>query len=153
MRTCSLKKIFLSFYPLALLFLIADGEELTLSSELNKNRVNLGEEFTFTISISGNYKLKPEIKLPDLSAFVLLSSRQSSTFNLQEKKHKTTTRYEFRLLPKKPGVFNLGPVELKYKNQIYRTKTLTIEVLPSPNLETPLPQEKPSWKTKRGIFL
>ncbi|MCM8765718.1 MAG: BatD family protein [Candidatus Omnitrophica bacterium] len=144
------KKIFLSLYSLALLFLASEGGEFSLTSEINKKRVKMGEEFTLTISLTGDYRVRPELKIPDLSEFVVLSSQQSSTFNLRGKKHQTNIKYEFRLLPKKPGVFSIGPVELNYKNQLYKTKILTIEVLPS---ETPSPGKKSPWKIRKGVIL
>jgi len=125
------------------------SEEIKITSELNKDKIKMGEEFILTVTISGNYSSSPQIKLPDLSNFITLSSQQYSTYNIKKGRYEAHTKYEIHLLPKKVGIFNIGPVELNYKNRIYKTETLTIEVLPSELEEIPaLP-----WKSKRGKII
>ncbi|MGE4357051.1 MAG: BatD family protein [Candidatus Omnitrophota bacterium] len=147
---------FLIFYNLLSFSWAEENTEIKLSAQLNKNQVKMGEEFILTILISGTYKTTPEIKMPDLSDFIVISSHQSSSYKIKEGEYESTIKYEIHLLPKKPGIFSIGSAELSYNHRTYRTDILTLEVLPSSEPdETPFPykHKKIPWKSKKGIFI
>ncbi|MCM8783749.1 MAG: BatD family protein [Candidatus Omnitrophica bacterium] len=146
--------ILLTFYIAPIYILAEENPELNFTSELSKNRIKMGENVILTVTISGAYKVPPEIKLPNLSDFTIISSNQYSSYNIKEKKYEAKTKYEIHLLPKKPGTFSIGPIELHYARQVYKTQILTLEVLPSKEYEeSPLPKKEIPWKDKKGIII
>jgi len=136
---------------------VLTASEITLTSQVSKTKVKVGEKFSFTITLSGSYKQTPRMKIPNLSEFIVISSRQSSKYNVREGKTVAITKYEFILAAKKSGIFTIQAVELDYNNKIYKTQPLDIEISEgtSPQEETPSPDEKRivPFNKERGIIL
>lgn len=126
------------------------ASELSFTSEVNKTRVSLGEELIFTVTVSGNYSKMPRVKFPVFSDFMVISSKQSSRYRLKQKEAQVISKYEFTLLPKKEGLLLIGQAEIEYRDKVYKTQPITIEVSSS----TPIPhkKEKTPFK-KKGVIL
>lgn len=151
-----LKKFFLLSFLLFFSFPFSEisFEEIKITSELNKNKVKMGEKFIFTVTVTGNFNTTPKVKLPSFSDFKILSSQQHSSYNIKEGKYEVRFIYEIYLLPKNPGFFSIDSVELNYKNHVYKTQPLTIEVIPSEfEEESPHPKKIPPWKDKKSTLI
>jgi len=147
---------------LLILFLIGISPSLYADTSLNavvdKKRVYLNENLTYTVNIVSDERNIPPLNLPKFNDFLVISKNYSSNIIFQKGKFKTLINYEFILCPLKTGKLTIEPAQLKIKNKVLRTESIEIEVIneeqplpqtPSPK-ESPLPQDlSPEEKTIR----
>ena len=61
-------------------------QELSISSKVDKERLTQDEYLTLTITISGKMRSAPDIELPDLKEFEVLSKSSSRNISIKGKK-------------------------------------------------------------------
>ena len=152
------KRIFLFVATVSLLIFFAviqtEPTDFDIKSCVDKNRVSLNDTLRFTLDVSGDTKITPDIKLPDFKQnFHMVSSGQSQRISLGGDQNSLGIRYEFILQPKEVGKFTIGEVEVKFKGKLYKTEPIDIEVMPAEKPEF-LPEqleEEPS--SSEGIFI
>lgn len=124
------------------------GADLSLTAKVNKNELNLGENFEFTIEIGGDFQITPKIELPELEDFEIISKKSSYNFSIKGGKFLNQTEFIFVLKPKSEGEFIIGEAKIRYKGKDYKTEPIEITVLPTKE-ELPKKPEKKYPKTPK----
>jgi len=135
------KRIFLFIFVLSLLIFFAviqsEPADFDIKSCVDKNKVSLNDTLRFTLDVSGDTKITPDIKSPDFKQnFHVVSSGQSQRISLGGDQSSIVMRYEFILQPKETGRFTIGEVQVKIKGKVYKTEPIEIEVVPAEKLES-----------------
>ncbi len=117
--------------------------EVKIDASVDKNNLKQNETLVFTVKISGDTSTSPKIDLPDISKdFEILSTSQSQSISLQGKESALAINFQYILLPKREGKLIIGPVEARYKKEVYKTDSIEIEVLPIEHIPTPESPQK-----------
>lgn len=135
-----MKKIGRALHPLTLLiffFLCTPfiaGQELTFTASVEQTTVGLGDAFTLDVTVSGeNIGSIPQPELPDLPDFNVLGQSQSQSTNISfingKLTNQSTINFIYTLTAKKIGKSTINPCRLKYKDKIYETQPVEIEVV------------------------
>ncbi len=96
-------------------------------AEINKERVETGEIFSYQITIEGEFN-QPKIQAPGFDNFQIVSSAQTKSFSYQKGKVKTIIKITYLLFCPKPGNFSIEPVKVEDGNQAYQSSPLDISV-------------------------
>lgn len=117
---------------LAILFLgmqSISAQDLKLTASVDRNPVGVSEPFVYQLVVSGTTQNLPNIELPDLSNFTLLSGpNQSSSFNMVNGAVTTSRTYSMELLPKKAGKHTFPAVAVEYRGRTYRSNAVTVTI-------------------------
>lgn len=109
--------------------------------ETSQNLLNAGEIFSYSVKIKGSF-VEPEIKLPCLNDFKVISTQKSEKFFRQEDKVKVEIKINYLLLAPKPGTFTVEPAKIISDEKTYQSQPVEITVK-----EGVLPEkEKPPFK-------
>jgi len=127
------------------LFLTGCGSQVNadvqIKASVDKYKLSQDETLTLSIDITGDISSFPDIQLPELKKdFEILSSAQSQNVSLKGKQAALVINFKYILLPKNHGKLTIGPVEAKYKDKVYKTKPIEIEVTKS--LKPKIPEQK-----------
>ena len=118
------------------------GEDFSLISKVDKNKIGLGEEFEFTVEIEGDFRITPKIELPDLKDFEIVFRQSFYNFNIKGGKFLSKVKFIFTLEPKSEGKFLIGEVKVRYREREYKTEPIEIIVLPGIKKELPKEPER-----------
>ncbi|MEZ5069350.1 MAG: BatD family protein, partial [Bacteroidia bacterium] len=124
-----------------LLFAISTGfaQEINLNASVSQNTVGLSDAFQFKLEVSGANRSLPEVELPPLNDFRVISGpNQSSQFNMINGRVNVSKTYSVTLLAKKTGKFTIPSVSVKHKGNTYRSEPIVITVVQ----ETPQAQSQ-----------
>jgi len=126
-------------------------QELSISSKVDKERLTQDEYLTLTITISGKMRSAPDIELPDLKEFEVLSKSTSRNISIKGKKASYSKSFSFILKPKSHGALTIGPARIRYKGKTYETQPIVVEVIPGkPMPAEPTPPEGPKLPELEG---
>ena len=112
------------------LFAGADNTQFTMSGP---EVISTGEQFRLSFSLNDK---GDDLQLPDLSDFNILmgpSTSQSSSFQMINGKTSQSVSYSYIyiLSAKKEGKFTIQPASVKVNGEIYKSNSLTIQVVKS----------------------
>ena len=110
------------------LFVGADNTQFTMSGP---EVISTGEQFRLSFSLNDKGE---DLQLPDLSDFNILmgpSTSQSSSFQMINGKTSRSVSYSYIyiLSAKKEGKFTIQPASIKVNGKIYKSNSLTIQVV------------------------
>ena len=90
--------------------------DLKFESWLDKNKTLTGEPITLKVKVSGNGNLKllnaPELKFP--TGFEVYDPKVVDNSSVSLAGTSGNIQFEYLIIPRNPGEFKLGPVELSY---------------------------------------
>lgn len=111
------------------LILPLQAQDLQLRASVDRNPVAVNESFVYKLEISGAASNLPEVELPDLSDFTVLSGpSQSSSFNMVNGAVSTSRAYSLQLLPKATGKFTIPAVAVTHKGNTFQSNAITLTV-------------------------
>jgi len=128
--------------PAFLLALLAAGavraQEPAITVRAEPQSVALGDSVELLVQVEVHGMEQPEIQLPPLGDFDVLSRSMSTpmqfSFSLGAgTKVSRTTQYSFTLAPRKVGDLTIAPVVVAYAGKKYQSRPLVIHVLGSPS--------------------
>lgn len=124
----------------------ASEQELTVEAKVDKTAICAGEVIAYSIVLKGTMKQQPQIKMPALEDFEVISTSRAFNIAVDKEKRKSTFQVTYILKPRSEGKLSIGPAEIEHSGKIYTTDTIAIEVKPSENKkeepQTPGPEEK-----------
>ncbi|MCF7793287.1 MAG: BatD family protein [Candidatus Cloacimonetes bacterium] len=127
-----MKKIFLIIGLILISFL--NAELLRIDSYVNQTKIGTSDRLNFTIEISGeeaNQVAEPD--LPEIKGFRNLGSSTSTSSSVSiingRMQSEYTKKYTYTLVPKAKGKYIIPPVTIRFKNETYKTTTITVEVV------------------------
>ncbi len=109
------------------------GQEISVTSEVDRNRVTTGETLVLTITVSGSsLEDVPKPELPEMQSFIVIgnTSSSSTSFNLVNGNltASRSVRFIYRLRPRETGTLVIGSAEINYGGTAHRTKPISIKV-------------------------
>lgn len=105
------------------------AQDISFTAGVDKQQVKLGDQITFTLSISGNVQSVPEPTLPDLSQFGVFSSGRSQNFSFINGRVSSSVSYSYTLVPRAVGKFIIGAARIVLNQKTYQTSPISIEVI------------------------
>ncbi len=135
---------------------VASAQGLNFSATVDKDRLEIGDQLTLTLVVTGNVQKIPEPKVRNVGDFALYASGRSQNITFVNGAVTSTTQFNFVLVPKKAGTFKIGPAELEIGGKLLQTMPQTITVLPSgsiPKQQSPAPTEAQVREGLKDIFV
>lgn len=135
---------------LTLLFLFVFGcfsyasDDIQIKAFVDKNSLKQDDTLILSVDITGDISSTPKINLPDLNeGFDILSTSQSQNISLMGKESKLVVKFKYVLLPKRQGKITIDSIEADYKDEVYKTDPIEIEVLaPAKPIVPKTPEEE-----------
>lgn len=104
-------------------------DQVRVTTVFNKRTASVTEEIKLTIRIGG---AKANILRPRIPSVDFLDSYytgRTNQFTFINGRSENTTSFSYVLVAKRPGKFQLPPIEVEVDNQIYRTDPIEIQIL------------------------
>ncbi|HLG94558.1 MAG TPA: BatD family protein, partial [candidate division Zixibacteria bacterium] len=134
----------------------AFSQGLNFSAFVDKDRLEIGDQLTLTLVVTGNVQKIPDPKIRNVGDFAQYASGRSQNITFVNGAVTATTQFNYVLVPKKVGTFKIGPAELEIDGKHLQTMLQTITVLPSgsiPKPQAPTPTEAEVREGLKDIFV
>ncbi len=133
MKLCKFNGV--SIYKVAILCLflflllnpVAQGQEISVTATVDKNRLSLEDVLQLSIVIQGTQNTPPP-ELPSLPDFRVVSAGTSSSTQYINTQRSVSITYNYRLTPMNTGTFVIGPTRVRANGKTYATQPITIAV-------------------------
>jgi hypothetical protein len=125
-----LKKIGKIFFIILFFSNYILSADIQVSASVSDTEVEVDEQFTYSVTVSGNVANVPRPTLPQLPDFRVYSSGTSSSFQFVNGVISSSITYNYVLVPLKEGTFTIGEAKIEFGGQEYKTQPITIKVLP-----------------------
>ncbi len=147
---------FIVFAVIASVSIPVYAQGLNFTASVDKNRLEIGDQLTLTLVVTGNVQKIPEPKVKNVGDFAQYASGRSQNITFVNGAVTATTQLNFVLVAKKVGTFKIGPAELEIGGNLLQTVPMTITVLPSgsvPKQQAPAPSEAEVREGLKDIFV
>ena len=116
-----------------ILFIFATGffNNSGLSAKVSKRKMGVGEVFTYTLKVSGNFS-SPELTPPEFKDFNVVSQSQSKSFSLINDEIHMDFIITYSLFAPSPGVFIIEAPQIKDNDTVLKGKPIKIKVRGKP---------------------
>ena len=122
-----LKFLLITFY--ILLFTCSlSADEISITASVEKNVVALNEYIIYSLTVRGDSLNLPDPQLGALNDFNQYGSGRSQNISIINGKTSGSVTYSYTLGPKSVGKFTIPPSSVKYKDKVYTTQPIEIEV-------------------------
>ena len=113
---------------LFMLNLVLLARDLTVSAAVDRNRINLDEVISFTVTIEGTSDF-PDVAPPQSDGFVIISGpSQSSSIQIVNGAMSASKTIQWRLAPTRTGEQTIRPIDIKYRRKTYSTNAIIVVV-------------------------
>lgn len=123
----------------------AQDADIVVATSIDRTQIGANQRFELTVEISGkdaNAAGQPE--LPDMEAFSAYSgSSTSQSIQIINGSMSVTKGYTYYFLAREVGSFTIGPVEVKFKGQTFKSKPIEIEIVKSASQAQGQQQQSP----------
>ena len=102
--------------------------EIKITPELSKEKVMVGEVFEYRINIEGSFRITPQVSIPELKNFKIISRQQVYNYHIEKGKIKANLRYKFSLVALREGDFEIKNFKLKLGLKEYKVTPLKVKV-------------------------
>ena len=122
------KKTGLIFLLLFSVVIVADAQDATFTTSVDRNRVAIGEQFEITFTLNGSSS-GSNFRPPSFNDFLTLSGPNQST-NMQfiNGAMSASVTYSYVLQPRAEGKFVIPPAFINHGGKQLQTQPITIEV-------------------------
>lgn len=96
-----------------------------VSVEVSQNKLETGQVFSYLITIEGDFN-DPELIMPGLDDFIIVSTKKSESFSYQKDNIKTKIKITYFLICPNPGTFKIEPVKIVDAGKTYQSDSFTI---------------------------
>jgi hypothetical protein len=123
----------LTYLTLAVTLLITPaqllGQDITVTSELNKNSAPVGDRILLTVTVSGaDANRASEPQLDPMPLFTVSRAGTSKSIEIINFKTSATISYTYILIPQQPGTFNVGGVHFSAGGKGFSAAPVSITV-------------------------
>jgi hypothetical protein len=123
------KHFAVSFILLLTFAYISLAEDISVSASVDNNEVTLGEAITLTVQVQGT-RAAGAPALPKIEGIQGRYIGPSTRISVIQGQSSVSVDYSYSLLGLKTGEFTIPSLEVKYRNQTYRTDPIKIKVVP-----------------------
>ncbi|MCX7716298.1 MAG: BatD family protein [Endomicrobia bacterium] len=129
--------------------------EISISASVDKNTIALNEQIVLQVSVSGDTTNIPQPKIPTLPDFQIYSSGRSQSISIVNGQVSSSVNFNYILVPKRVGEFEIPPITVEYKGKIFQTEPIKIKVeKQSPSAQQQIPLQKNVYTgQQRNIFV
>lgn len=108
----------------------AGAQPFTITAEVDHDKITLSESVKYTVKVSGTTQNLPAPELPDFPGFIVLQYLPTSTQIFQTMGTFEVSRVTGAVLkPTSVGKFTIPPASVMYQGKIYKSNSVTIEVV------------------------
>ncbi len=105
----------------------ADGQaKAGIEAIIDRNDATLEDQLFLTVIVQGSQEAQPQ--LPDLDAFQVTSAGNSRQLQYVNGISSISVSYNFRLIPRQAGTFQIGAARVEIAGQSYSSKPFTIRI-------------------------
>jgi hypothetical protein len=115
----------------------ARGDDVSVNASLNSAVVPVGDEVLLTVSIRGKFRRSADPEFPPMEDFDVYDSGTSQNFSFINGQIESSISFRYTLVPKKEGVYEIGPIRFTIGDKEYASEKLKIEVVPASNVVAP----------------
>lgn len=83
---------------------------VTVSAELSRDRVAMGDQLTLSVTVSGDQASLPSPKLPPMEEFSVYDAGRSQSLNFVNGRVSASVVSTYALSPRAPGKFRIPPI-------------------------------------------
>ncbi len=102
--------------------------DIAVEASVSSTEVAVGEQFTYSVTISGSAGNLPRPELATLPSFKVYGAGTSSSFQFVNGAVSSSVTYNYAVIPQKAGTFTIPPAQLTYKGKVYKTAPINIVV-------------------------
>lgn len=114
------------------------AQDVKLIAAVDRNPVGLGDQFTYTLEVSGSASGFPEPGLPNFADFRIMGGPNVSTsVQIVNGSMSSSKSYSLVLLPRKTGAFVIPVVSVQYKGKTYQSNSVKLTVVQQGSQSTP----------------
>lgn len=106
---------------------IAGAGEITFQASVNKKKVCLDEQLIYTLTINGTQKGTPE--LSRIKGMDVLGPSVSSQLSIINGRRQSSKTFQYTLIPRRKGDYNIRPATLQYQGKTYHTYPVIVKVV------------------------
>ncbi len=134
--------------PLIFLFTLCSqavfgSDDFYVKSKVDKKTIDINEILKLIVEIQGSFQRTPDIIIPKLDNFEIISTSTMSNFSFDGKTIKNSLDLIYFLRPIKNGKLVIPEIKVKYNNKNYITAPIEIEVTGRlPKMPNGQPEEK-----------
>lgn len=112
---------------LFLLMYTVNAHALSLIAKVDKTETTLQDQIILTLSVEGTQRIgRP--KLPPMSSFDVMSRGSSTRMQIINGNITSGIDYNYILIPKKTGTFEIGPATLNHKGKTISSNKITLTI-------------------------
>ena len=109
----------------------AHGGDVSVNANVNPEVVPVGNEVLLTVTVRGKFRRSADPVFPPMEDFDVYNSGTSQNFSFINGQIESSISFRYTLVPKKEGVYEIGPIRFTIKDKEYSTQPLKIEVVPA----------------------
>jgi hypothetical protein len=102
-----------------------------MEAKVDKNKVETGEIFTYTLKIEGDFS-SPKLALPDFRDFKIVSQNQTKSYSFKDNKARLQFNLIYHLVVAHPGTFTIKEAILEDKERKFKSNSIVVEVSGKP---------------------
>lgn len=122
-----------------------------MQAQVDKTEAAAGEKISFSVTITGIARGRPELELGSIEGFQVVSTGQSQEVQIKGGRMKQTFVLTYTLAATSAGTHTLGPVRVKHGGKVYETEPIEIQVTEGPPEPEPAPSRHP--QLEGGVVL
>ena len=152
------KKFFLISFLLILSTGLCFGQDITVTSYVDKSTISINEILKLTVEIKSDEQIDAEPEIPQLTGFQIVGQSSSSSTSIEiinnQMSRSVTQSFTYSLRPLKTGTYTIPPIYSKYKNKMYRSNSINVKVVEASSDQ--LQQQNPKYENNTAnvqIFL
>jgi hypothetical protein len=112
---------------LLLILFLDKAYAVTLTATVDKTEATLQDQILLTLSVEGTQSTEKP-KLPSTKAFDFISRGSSTRMQITNGQVSSSVDYNYLLLPKKTGTFEIGPATLTHQGKTIASNTITLKI-------------------------
>jgi len=154
MNICYTKIIIAAAILILCSSLNVSAEYKNIEIDVDKNKVPLSGSIRLDLTFDGVENMTA-MELPDIDGFESSFLRSANIISKSDGALMRSTRHTYLLMPKKTGLFKIGPFKFDYDNKTYISKEIDVQILsgiPRMREEDEISAEE-KFRSKENIFL
>jgi len=108
--------------------IVASAEAITFSAVVDRTEIDLDQQITLQLTVSGEDDKLPSPTPPKVEGFNVFSSGRSQQLSIVNGEATASVAHRFILTPQRPGNFVIPTQALHYKGKVYSTKPISVAV-------------------------
>jgi hypothetical protein len=112
---------------LLLILFLDKAYAVTLTATVDKTEATLQDQILLTLSVAGTQSTEKP-KLPSTKAFDVISRGSSTRMQIINGQVSSSVDYNYLLLPKKTGTFEIGPATITHQGKTIASTTITLKI-------------------------